>query len=103
MAPFTAGAIARAILGPLSSTTVILIIEFGRAAVITTYGTLNFSYIVQILTIFNQSWINQFSDRAVILSSVALSLLHYVAYIPELVKVSFVFLNQMLFFPCTNH
>ena len=68
-----------------------------------TIGAINASYIVQMVTILDQTWINQFQvkllfgdqkmikdekqDRTVILISVAFSTLNYVIYIPELVMV----------------
>ena len=74
-----------------------------------TIGATNASYIVQMVTILDQTWINQFQvkllfgdqkminnekqDRTVILISVAFSILNYVVYIPELVMVGDIFMS----------
>ena len=90
MAPLTLGAIAVALLGPLPYVLVIIILEVSRFGIIGGFGALNASYIVQFITILNQSWINKFEDQGVIWTSVVCSLLHYVIYVPELIMVSFI-------------
>ena len=87
MAPVILGAIAVALFGHLSYPMVVVVLEASRFGVIITNGAFNASYIVQLITIFDHSWINNFTDRQVILSSLFYSLLHYSFYLPELVMV----------------
>ena len=87
MGPVILGAIAVALFGHLSYPMVVLVLEASRFGVIITYGAFNASYIVQLITIYDHSWINNYEDRRVILSSLLYSLLHYSFYLPELIMV----------------
>ena len=89
MAPVILGAIAVALFGHLSYPMVVLVLETSRAGCIISLGAFNASYIVQFITIFDHSWINNFADRQVILSSFIFSLLHYGFYVPDLIMVKF--------------
>ena len=89
MAPITLGAICVALLGHLDYTIVVILLETTRFGCIICMGAFNASYIVQFITIFDHSWINNFEDRQVILSSVLGSVLHYSFYVPDLLMVIF--------------
>ena len=89
MAPVILGAIAVALFGHLSYLMVVLVLEASRFGCIITMGAFNASYIVQFITIFDHSWINNFEDRQVILSSLLCSLLHYSFYVPDLIMVGY--------------
>ena len=86
--PLSLGSLARATLGHLPRLAVILIIETFRLGFHLSIGAANASFIVQLVTIFNLSWINQFQDSKVIQVSQAFACLHYLLYLPELTLVS---------------
>ena len=94
MAPLTLGAVAVALTGHLSYALVVLVVEVNRFGAILCMGAMNASYIVQLVTIVNQNWINNFEDKKVIMSSIVCSLLHYGVYLPDLIMVSFRTFNQ---------
>ena len=88
MSPLLLGSLAVSLLGPLPYPLVLAIIETTKGFQYMVFGAINCAYIVRIVTIVNQSWINKFEDSLVIRTCVICSVLHYGIYGPDLVMVT---------------